>query len=481
MRHSGEVNRAWLNFFGLALFFLAGCGSLKATTDIDSSCERPPVVSGAGNISIFLNVRRHAANPKLTVKLASLELLVDDFWVPILAEQLEVNAAPPLAIQRFIGRQWIKGQYCRGVRIRVASAVLADSEGERALPLLNADTEILLASPVAIEPGSRMLLLLEWNPEGSLSAQGFQGMAMTADLGGTARITANLAYVACPDLDTVYVVRTDKYQVVDAFPVQGNPTYLVADPERKKIYVLAADLAKIISYDLATHQPGVEIQVPLANSPIFMTANLRSQTAYVLDNQGVVTSIDLVSGNLLNRQRVGNRPNYLYYIQGVEKLAVSSSVDQSVYLLGAETLAVEEQIPLASAPLGLGSWENYLYIAEGYANSVSLYDLTTRRLVKNIHVGNEPGRFVASDSSVYVTNYLAGSITMLQGGEFGVSKEVAIGGSAIRELAVAEKQRLLFVGAGDCDGSLVAVDTTGNQVIGRIELGAKPLGLAVVE
>jgi len=48
-------------------------------------------------------------------------------------------------------------------------------------------------------------------------------------------------------------------------------------------------------------------------------------------------------------------------------------------------------------------------------------------------------------------------------------------------MGVAEKQRLLFVGAGDCDGSLVVVDTTANQVIGRVELGAKPVGISVIE
>jgi YVTN family beta-propeller protein len=141
---------------------------------------------------------------------------------------------------------------------------------------------------------------------------------------------------------------------------------------------------------------------------------------------------------------------------------------------------VEDYVSLGSAPLGLVSWENYLYIAESSANTVSVYDLSARKMLKNIHVGFEPARFVTSDGSVYVTNYLDGSISILQGGQFSVSKEVAVGKSA-RELAVSEKQRLIFVGVGDCDGSLAVVDTTGNHVIGRIELGSRPMGISVIE
>lgn len=480
MFYSGENIRFFLKFFCLFFLLLVGCASLVKIADSDSSCQTQLEVSGACNLSIFLNILRHDANPRISLSLDSFELLVDDFWVPIGPGQFDITSASPLSVQRFLGRQWISGQYCRGVRMRVINAVLTQTKGDRALPVGDAVSEIIFPNPIALEPGSRMVLLLDWDPGKILSDQVLPGMGITAYLSGSKKITANLAYVACPDLDTVYVLRTDKYQVVDAFPVPGSPTYIVADPEHKKIYVLAAALKKIVSLDLTTYNPGIEISIPLASTPVFMAVDLRSQTAYVLDDQGVLTSLDLLNGIMLNRKRIGNRPNYLYYLSGLEKLAVSSTFDQSVYLVDASTLVVEEQIPLGSAPLGLVSWGKYLYIAESSANTVSLYDLTTRKIVKNIHVGHEPGRFATSDSSVYVSNSRGGSISLIQGGEFGVSKEISIGNGA-REMAAVEKLRLLFVGEGDCDGSVVVIDTTGNQLIARIELGAKPLGLAVVE
>lgn len=469
--------KAYLLFVVLVL---VGCGTIKDGTIINSLCEKQLGVDGAANVSVFLNVIRRDTAQKLNVKINSIELLVDDLWIPVSSDVTEVNSHDAISVQRFIGRQWIKGQYCKGVRMTVAGATLSRNTGDRALSVINSTAEVMLQSPILLEAESRKVLLVEWDPEKSVSSAGFDVMALNAYEGGVARITANLAYVACPEIDTVYVVRTDKFQVVDAFTANGKPTYLSVDTSSKKIYVLSAALSRIIPYDLYTHLPTGEIQIPMANSPIFMTVNNPTKTAYVLDSQGVLTSIDLISGNMLMRNRVGNGPNYLYYIAGLEKLAVSSTFDKAVSIVNPDSLSVEDYISLGSPPLGLVSWGNYLYIAEGSANTVTIYDLSTRKILRNIHVGFQPSRLVTSYDFVFVTNFRDGSLSVMPGGQYSVSKEVSVG-KATREMAVVEKQRLILVGVGDCDGSLAIVDTTGNSVIGRVELGAKPLGIAVLE
>lgn len=477
----GAIRGCILNACCVAvLLFLVGCGPLKDATNIDRSCEPPPSVEGAANVSLFMSVNRHGGRANLIVKISSIELLVDDLWVPVSSDVLEINSKEAISTQWFLGRQWLKGANCRGVRLKVAGATLTGVTGDREISIINPEAEFMLQAPFELVAGTRKVLLLEWDPEKSLSSVGFERMFLKASLGGVARITANLVYVACPDIDTVYVVAVDKFQVVDAFTVTGNPAYLAVDSDKRKIHILATALNKITPYDISTHLPGSDIEIPMANAPIFMAVNNRSLTAYVLDAQGVLTSIDLVSGDMLHRNRVGNRPNYLYYILGLEKLAVSSTIDQTVYLVNPDSLEIEESISLGSPPLGLVSWENFLYIAEGTANTVSVYDLSARKMLKDIRVGFEPSRFVANDSSVYVANFLDGTISVMQGGQLNVSKEVSVGKSA-REMGLAEKNRLLFVGEGDCDGSLAVVDTNGNHVIGRIELGTMPMGIAVVE
>lgn len=460
---------------------LVGCGSLKKFTEIDNICGSTGAVSGASNVSLFLNINRQTAIPDVSLKIYSIELLVDDLWVPFSSDVSEVGSADTTYVQRFLGRQWLKGQFCRGIRVKASVAQLSRrAVGALASSDANFDAEIILQNPFELLPDSRKVLFLEWDPLKSISNPEMMGGGMSAYPAGSSRVSVNLLYVACPDIDTVYVVRADKFQVVDAFAVNGRPSYLAVDSDNKKIYVLAESLSKILPYDVSTHFPGSEIIVPLVNSPNFMMVNKSSQVAYVLDAHGALTSIDLTSGNMLNRNRVGNRPNYICYIAGFNKLAVSSTFDQIVYLVNPDSLAVEDYITLGAAPGGLMDFGNYLYIAGGVANSVSIYDLSTRKMMKSIYVGLTPSRFAKTSNSVYVTNSGEGTLSIMQGEQFSVNKDVVIGKNA-RELVVSEKQRLLFVGEGDCDGSLVVIDTTANQVIGHVELGAKPVGIAVIE
>jgi len=461
---------------------LVGCASLNKFAEIDNNtCETPFAVAGAANVSVFLNIAHQGAASNVSLKISSIELLVDDLWVPFTSSVAEVNTGNAISHQKFLGRQWLKGQFCRGIRLKVAIAKLSHSgAGDASLTVSPSDSEIILQNPLALEPDSRKVLFLEWNPAKSIERPEPNAAAFSAYSGGTSRISSNLLFVTCPDIDTVYVVGADKFQVVDAFAVNGRPSYLAVDSANKRTYVLAESQNKIMPYDIPTHFPGSEIVVSLANSPNFMVVKNTSKIAYVLDAQGVLTSIDLVSGNMINRNRIGNGPNYISYLDNYNKLAVSSTYDHTVYLVNPDSLAVEDSIVLNAAPLGLLGWKNYLYIAQGVTSSVSIYDLNSRRFLKSIHVGFGPSRFVATSNSVYVANYGDGTISIMQGEQFGVSKEVTIG-KHVREMAVAEKQRLLFVGEGDCDGSLVVLDTTANQVVGRVELGARPLGLAVNE
>lgn len=482
MGFSGGGMRFFLQIKILVLLVLiTGCGALNKFADLDSSCGSGTPIAGAANLSLFLNINRMGANTNVTLKISSVELLVDDLWVPFSTNLSEVNSADIRYVQKFLNREWLKGRICRGIRVKATAGTTPRTGNTSSdLQVVNLDTELILQHPIDLEPDSRKVMFIEWNPGKSISNTDQKEASLVAYSGSSSRIATNLVYVACPEIDTIYVVRADKFQVVDAFAVKGKPNYLSVDSDNKRIYVLSENLNKIIPFDIFTLTPGNEIIVSLANLPKFMMVKNSNQIAYVLDAQGVLTSIDLATGNMVNRNRIGNGPNYICYIPGFNKLAVSSTFDQTVYFVNPDTLAIEDTIALTSPPLGLISWKNYLYIAEGQTNSVSIYDLSSRKILKNVHVGFAPSRFISTSNSVYVSNSGDGTISIIQGEQFSVSKDVTIGKSA-REMVVSEKQRLLFVGEGDCLGSLVVVDSTANQIIGRVELGAKPVGIAVLD
>ncbi|NTV15022.1 MAG: hypothetical protein HGA96_14015 [Desulfobulbaceae bacterium] len=467
--------------FGIALFFcLCSCGNILINPVSSNYCESFPDAPGLSNISLFLNIDRKNYAPAGRIKVISTELLIDDIWVPFSAVNVELSSNDPIIFQKYIGRQWVKGQSCFGIKVKVAVNKISDSVNDLRATEIAFESELLLQNPLSLMPGSRNVLFLEWNPTKSFSNLNMSSQSLTVSSSAKDRISENLLYVACPDIDTVYVVRADRYQVVDAFEVQGKPSYISVDSINKKLYVLAESTKKLIPLDIKTYYPGNEIIISLATSPNFMFVNANRDVAYVLDDYGVITSIDLISGNMINRNRIGTSCNYICYLSYINKLAISSSLDQTVYIVNPDNLIVDDSIKLGSAPFGMISLNNYLYIAEGDINTVIVYDLSTKKIVKSVHVGFEPMRFVSTFNSVYVTNFGDGSLSIIQGEQFNVSKELPVGESA-REMVLMDKQKLIFVGEGECYGSLVAVDATANQVVARIELGARPLGIAATE
>ena len=49
-------------------------------------------------------------------------------------------------------------------------------------------------------------------------------------------------------------------------------------------------------------------------------------------------------------------------------------------------------------------------------------------------------------------------------------------------MAVSEKEQLLYVGknvAEDCGGSISVLDITSSKVLGEIEIGSRPVGIAI--
>ena len=115
------------------------------------------------------------------------------------------------------------------------------------------------------------------------------------------------------------------------------------------------------------------------------------------------------------------------------------------------------------------------------ANTIAVYDLVDQVTVKKISVGYSPKRLIAGRDSVFVANYDDASVSVVKGGLFHVVKVIPVRGSNVLELAIAEKQRLLFVGTGDCRGSLAVINLASNRMTGRVELGTSPLGIVAVQ
>ncbi|MBU0481017.1 MAG: hypothetical protein KKG47_07945 [Proteobacteria bacterium] len=438
----------------------------------------PPVPDG-GRVSVFLNLERHEV-PRVTATVAAVEILEGENWVPISEPAITLDSETIGKGQVFLGSRVITASRYERMRLVISDAGKVDGEGRHGLPLDRGEIEIKLPDPLELAPHASEVILLNWDVDAAFQAESTQPLVFRAGSFLVAGVASNKVYVSCPDIDTVYVVRADKNWVQGAIAVQGRPTYVVADATNKKLFVLASAEATIKVYDLVSLELSEEIRIPMTRDPIYMIMAPDYLSSFILDGMGNLVKVDVKSGQMLARMKVGRKPVFALYLGSQERLAVSSTLDRTLYFLDPETLDVMEKIVVSGTPNSLLEWENYLYIAETETSSVSLYDLNERKMVKSFPLGYSPSRFVSSGNNIYLTDEMDMSVTVMKGGQINANKVISVSG-VTGEMVVAEYQRLLYVGTGECDGSLAIVDLTSNRLIGKVEVGAKPLGVVVIQ
>ena len=65
-----------------------------------------------------------------------------------------------------------------------------------------------------------------------------------------APLADNLLYVLCPDLSTVYIIRTDQFTVTAAYPLQGEISDMVVDNSRRLIYFLDRQRQRTLGFHI---------------------------------------------------------------------------------------------------------------------------------------------------------------------------------------------------------------------------------------
>jgi DNA-binding beta-propeller fold protein YncE len=291
----------------------------------------------------------------------------------------------------------------------------------------------------------------------------------------------DLLYAACPDIDTVFVIRTDRNWVADSFGLKGQPTHLVMDPDpsRRRLYILAPREAAIKAVDLSSQRIIDSIHIPMTDTPTFMTISPDAKWAYVLDERAsYLNQIDLATGRSAARVRVPYRPQYAAYLADQNVLAVSAGLSQVVTLHNPTNLTEVGTIRTGSSPEGLLAAAGQLYVAERGDHTVTLFNLAANRAQGRLDVGFGPRRLLFDGHQIYVSNYDDGSLAVLIPEQLGVIREIHGLGRPL-EMAFDETYRKIYVGDEQA-GALAVIDSTSNQFLGYIHLGARPLGLAVL-
>jgi len=463
----------------LALVLLGGCTPLGVpVAELPVPTAEPDGINSA-RLSCFLALKDEEG-PAIRLEVSGVEVLSNGLWVPISTGPLKIDSEKLGASQIFLGGQAVPPGSYKSLRMTVTGGMMWKAEGGYVdIAQEPFDVEVGLTPGLNLEPEDSRSLFVTWDVEKSLDLDNKLRPFFTVTP-SLKQLPVDLIYVACPDIDTIFVVRADKNWVVDSFGLKGGPTYLVIDPDplRRRLYVLASRERTIKVVDLSSYRVIDYLPIPLNDEPTFMAVSSDGQGAFLLDERsGYLSRMDLNTGRSDARVLLGFRPNYAVFLEEQNLLAVSLSLSQRVVLLDPMTLAEVRTIPSGSSPRGLLVAENQLYIAESGDDTVSVFDLDGRDGQRRLMVGGGPRRLSEVDNRIYVSNYESGSLSVLMSGQLGVVQEIP-GLGRPQEMAFDRAYRRLYVSDGE---GLSVIDVNANLLLGRIVLGARSLGLDVIQ
>lgn len=464
----------------LLLAVLGGCLP-RASSDHEPLPAEPQDGYNTARLNCFLTLR-DSEGPAIQMEIAAVEILADGLWLPLTRRSLLFDSAAIGDGQMLVaGRPMPPGTYQK-LRLTVTQGALRQPDGKYAViaPELF-QVVIPIAEAISLGSDESRSIFLTWDVQNSLVADSTLSPVLEA-APPLRQLPVNLLYVACPEINTIFLVRADKDWVVDSFGLKGHPTYMARDPDptRERLYVLAVRDRVVKVVGLSSQRVIDVFPIQLNDAPTFMTISSDGSRAYLLDaRSGYVTSMDLASGRTVARVRLGYRPEYAVYLPDQNLLAVSLALSQTVVLLDPESLATLSSIPTGNVPQGLLVFDNRLYIAERGEHSVFAFDLASRAGLKRQVVGFGPGRLQASDSQIYVSNRDGGSLSVLMPDQLGVIREIE-GFGRPTEMVFDLFYRRLYV-ADEQAGSLAVVDTNSNLLRGKIDLGAKPTDMALIQ
>lgn len=483
--HFGNVLQPFVHhlfyFFLLLLIFFpcSGCIPTETSATLEKSSTVTFSAKQSARISVFLNLRK-PSGPNLLLTFGSIELVAANGTVPLLPEPVALEAHQIGKTQKFISSSPVPAGRFTGLRFTLTAVRLKEDGKISPLQFQRDAVDIAFSEPLSIAKQESKCVFVSWDLEKSLTATGtFSPQLHVAPQSSV--LIANLAYIACPWIDTVYYMRTDTNFIVGAIGVAGRPTYLAINRAANRLYVLASQEASIKIFDLDTNRQLDAMTIPMTRNPSFMALSPDGYSAYVIEEQAnYVVRMDLRTNSLASRVRLGQKPDFLLCLPEHNRIAVSSSLSQQVILADPETLAVVDVIQVGNEPQGMVAGNDQLYVADSRSNTVTVYDLLSRQVKNRIAVGFAPRRMLVSGNRIYVANYGDSTLSILLPGQATVARVIPLGTAKPLEMAASKDYNWLYVG-DENQRSLTIIDPTSNRVTGWVELGAEPLGLAIIE
>ncbi len=366
-------------------------------------------------------------------------------------------------------------------RLRLTLSAPLPPPGDAVIDAPAATLDLPLSKPLVLKAKENQSLFITWDVAATLAGNG-QGRRFRPVLAvgpQSIPLTTELAFVSCPEIRTIYIVRTDTNTICGSWGLAGRPTYLAAFKSRDRLLALLADKAAVADIEISSGRIRDLISIPGAIAPSFMVLDDEAANAFILDRQtNYLLKLDLKSGGITGRRRLTDQPGFLTFLHGRNQVAVSSALARKIFLIDGDSLETLSVITSASGPEGLYFSGSTLYVAEGKANTVLVHDVNSGRDDQR-QVGRRPSRFAAGDGYVFVANHGAATVAALLPDRLNVARTIKVGRGP-EEMAISTTRNWLYV-AETGDSGLGVIDLTSLRAAHRITLPAAPLDIEVIQ
>ena len=478
---------AGLNLLILSVLILSSIGLVTGCKTIEQGqgtiapaagiIEHQEIQGGAW-LSVFLNLSDPLTGQEVSIEISSIEVKTDKGWFPLSSKSLAINAKQLGGGQILVARNMVPAEVYGSMRFSVLHASVKRDGKVVGLPMSGSLIEMEFPAGLKFKKDDSHSVFINWDVLASMDDKGMFAAAFKTTM-QSIPVISDLIFLACPEIDTIYVMRTDKNWVISSLGVPGQPTYLEIDEEKNRLYALTPADSTIKIIDYITFRIIDEISINLDFEPTYMFFSPTKLQAYVLDKKGKnIAKIDILSGTQVDRVSLSYRPQYGIYLEERNMIALSDIDANKVYLLNPQNLFNVNSFSVGSNPDGLLYWRNLIFVAESGSNTVAAYDLMDRSQRSRIHVGFSPRRLFLKNNQIYITNFSSSSVTVMFPGQFNVSGEISVKGKPF-EMAASQSRRWLYVTDSE-RGGLSVIDPTSNRINGFIDLATLPLGMAVI-
>lgn len=326
--------------------------------------------------------------------------------------------------------------------------------------------------------------------------------ANSAESGPVLMDTEALVYVACEDGDEIAILRARDASLVGSIPVAGAPRDLAYDPHTRRVYVSSGDAGTVSVIATASRSVVEEFQV--GGQPQGLALSEDGKSLYVADSlSDNVAVIATSTGAVISTITVGEGPQSLVFAPDYRRLYVVNLRSNDVSAIDPATNRVVKTILGGRGPSGLAvSPDGSRLFLGGHSHpgmgkpttnkQVMILDAATGKQLGAIETGSMPialmlapnggylyvichgsGELWAIDASIVSSSDTNEHFTALSSARIKVGEDP-------QSLALVGDGRFIYV-ANAASNDVSVIDTLGNRLVRTVDVGRRPVGLAVVQ